>query len=130
MEMKKIFPLFCLLAFPLLANAETDAEITSLLQQVARKVNATLPMRMAEATVMGVTAGPGKQITYYSTSDFLKSQWTPAMFTRAKNYGINSYCTSPGMEPFRSYGVTVVYDSTDTNGVHLFRTTVSPQDCR
>ena len=110
--------------------AATDAEVVKSLEQVSRKISKTLPSGSPASMLVAVTAGPGKKFTYFSVSSTASGKWTPAMKAHSRRIAINSYCTDPGMEAFKSFGVTVSFNAVDQEGVHINTNNISPKDCR
>ena len=112
------------------AMAASDAEIEKALQELSRTTNAQLPTGNDASMTIGVAAGPGKRFTYFSVSGVPSSEWTSAMRAHSYQIAVNSYCTDPGMLPFRDYGVTVAWSSSDKMGRHIYTNAVSPRDCQ
>jgi len=108
----------------------TDAEVQAELQRLARGISATLPSGSQQFMLLAVTAGPGRRFTYRSAQAISASEWTAAMKAHSLRIARNDYCTNPGMQAFRHYGVTVTWQISDLEGRHVTSNVVSPPDCR
>jgi hypothetical protein len=79
--------------------------------------------------VIMVRAGPGKRMTYESVVPTPAREWTQAMLAHSKRIAVNGYCIGPDYAFWREMNVTVVYRTSDQEGVPVYTHTVSNRDC-
>jgi curved DNA-binding protein CbpA len=110
-------------------TSTNDLEIEAELQTLSKKMNATMPTGGPVATIVSVSAGPGKRFKYLTVVPTLAEEWTVEMKEQSRRIAINSYCTAPNMEAFKSFGVTVSWETIDKNGGYVLTNTVTPAEC-
>lgn len=124
------FSLFCAILFlPMFALALTDVEVERMLIESSREMSKQLPMGNNASVVVSVFAGPGRHITYASIVSTPARNWTREMKAYGRRIAVNDYCTNPVMAAYREFQVTVSWQNSDKEGVHIVTHTVTPHDC-
>lgn len=98
----------------LVATAQSDTEVQTLLRQVSEKVNEQCPMRLTEDVEMMSTTVflKGRRLRYnhryiaLSASDI---QWTDELADEYEEKLLNFISSEPAMELFGELGVTISY---------------------
>jgi hypothetical protein len=103
------------------------------LVEACADLNRKCPMMVDRETRLDSTSiGPARTWHYhYTLVHFKKEQLNLAKLEGVMQPPIlKAYRTSPDLVDFRSYGVTLVYEYSDVDGVYLFAITVGPGDLK
>jgi hypothetical protein len=124
--MKKLFLVLALMLAPMIGNARPPQLTTAQLAEVAKKMNASLPMEFATGggSVDKVVAGPGLRLTVFF--NFTEpTTFTPAEIQDAKAEPCN---TTVMIRPLLERGVTIA-GSYSSEHRHFITIETKPADC-
>lgn len=121
---------FSLIFLSFNAFALTDAEVLVMLKDAERAIQSQLPKVMGNSNLVSVIAGPGKRLTYISTTTLAKSKWTAEMYKVSSRIAYGTYCEDPNFDMMRDNDVTVSWQSFDLKGNFLYNHTLSRRDCK
>jgi hypothetical protein len=101
------------------------------LVEACAELNRKCPMMVdSETRAESTFIGPARTWHYhYTLVHWKKGQVDLAKFQEImRPHILDAYRTNPDMADFRTYGVTLVYEYHDADGVHLLDITVGPND--
>lgn len=114
------------------AAADPAAEMGGFLSQMARTINATLPVMVGPRTRLDATIGGDRVFTYvYTMADMHSSGVSAGAVNAAFGPAIrHNYCSTPGMKPLVDAGISAEYIYMGRDGIEITRFLVSPLDCQ